>query len=207
SLFGIDLTQTPEELLAPENIGPTRGFELREETRNTDHYDERQDITAGYLMGDVTLGKWRFIGGARVERSIQQVKTFEPFKESVPSVFANLDDTDWLPSIGAVYALTSSMNLRAGFSRTVSRPQFRELSPFEFTDVTGGRSSVGNPDLLRTLITNYDVRYEWYPAIDELVAVSYFYKNLDDPIEQIVEPGANIRTSFRNADRARNQGL
>ncbi len=207
SLFGLDLTQSPEQLLAYDNIDDTRGFELREETRNTDHYDARQDITAGYAMGDVTFGKWRFIGGARVERSIQQVKTFEPFRAGVAGVFANLDDTDWLPSIGGVYAITPSMNLRAGFSRTVSRPQFRELSPFEFTDVTGGRSAVGNPDLLRTLITNYDVRYEWYYSQTELFAVSYFRKNLDDPIEQIVEPGANIRTSFRNAERAINQGL
>lgn len=207
SLFGLDLTLSPEELLSYDNIDDTRGFELREETRNTDHYDARQDITAGYAMGDVTFGKWRFIGGARVERSIQQVKTFEPFRAGVSGVFANLDDTDWLPSIGGVYAITPSMNVRAGFSRTVSRPQFRELSPFEFTDVTGGRSAVGNPDLLRTLITNYDVRYEWYYSQTELFAVSYFRKNLDDPIEQIVEPGANIRTSFRNAERAINQGL
>lgn len=207
SLFGIDLTQTPEELLSTENIDPDRGFEIREETRNTDTFVARQDVTAGYLMGDVTIGKWRFIGGARVERSIQQVRTFEPFKASTPSVNANLDNTDWLPSIGAVYSLTPTQNIRAGYSRTLSRPQFRELSPFEFTDVTGGRSSVGNPDLLRTLITNYDVRYEWYLTPNEIFSVSYFYKGLDDPIEQVVEPGATIRTSFRNADRATNQGL
>ena len=206
-VFGLDLTAPPEDLLAPENIEPDRGFELREETRNTDHYDALQNITAGYAMGDLTYGHWRFIGGARVERSIQQVKTFEPFNESVATVNANLDDTDWLPSFGTVYAITPSMNVRAGFSRTVSRPQFRELSPFEFTDVTGGRSSVGNPTLERTLITNYDVRYELYFSPSELFAVSYFYKRLDDPIEAVVEPGANIRTSFRNAEEARNQGL
>lgn len=207
SLFGFDLTDSPEELLVAENINPTRGFEIREETRNTDTFVARQDVTAGYLMGDVTIGKWRFIGGARVERSIQQVRTFEPFKPSTPAVNANLDNTDWLPSIGAVYAITPTQNLRAGFSRTVSRPQFRELSPFEFTDVTGGRSSVGNPDLRRTLITNFDVRYEWYLTPDEILAVSFFSKSLDDPIETVVEPGANIRSSFRNADRATNRGL
>lgn len=204
----IDLSAPPEELLSYDNIDPNRGFELREETRNTDHYDARQDTTAGYAMGDVTFGKWRFIGGARVERSTQQVKTFEPFKlDTVPGVFADLDDTDWLPSVGGVYALTPTMNVRAGFSRTVSRPQFRELSPFEFTDVVGGRSSVGNPDLRRTLITNWDLRYEWYLSPNELISASYFYKDLNDPIEQIVEPGANVRTSFRNADKAINQGL
>jgi hypothetical protein len=208
-LTDLDRTAPPEVLLAPENIRPTNGFEIQETTRATDHYDALQNITAGYGMADITWSRWRFIGGARVERSIQRVNTFTPFTVGVPTSTANLDDTDVLPSVGVVYALTAAntMNIRAGFSRTVTRPQFRELSPFEFTDVTGGRSVVGNPDLTRTLITNYDVRYEWFPGPNDLLAFSYFYKQLDDPIEQIVEPGANLRTSFRNADQAQNQGL
>ncbi|HQR39349.1 MAG TPA: TonB-dependent receptor [Blastocatellia bacterium] len=206
-LTGIDLTSSPEELLVDENISPDRGFELREETRNTDAYVAKQDITAGYLMGDITYGRWRFLGGVRVERSLQKVTTFEPFTESSPVETANLDNTDWLPGIGVVFSLTQTMNIRGGYSRTVSRPQFRELSPFEFTDVTGGRSVVGNPDLVRTLITNYDLRYEWYPATNEVFAVSYFYKHFDDPIETVIEPGAVSRSSFRNAESAKDQGI
>jgi outer membrane receptor protein involved in Fe transport len=207
SVYSLDPTQPPEVLLAPENINPDTGFELREETRNTDHYDALQNIAAGYAMADLNAGKWRFIGGVRYERSIQRVNTFEPFEPSVPTVGANLDDSDWLPSLGIAYNLTAEMALRAGLSRTVSRPQFRELSPFEFTDVTGGRSVVGNPDLLRTTIDNYDLRWEWYFATGELLAVSGFYKRLNDPIETVIEPGANIRASYRNAQAARNAGL
>jgi TonB-dependent receptor len=99
------------------------------------------------------------------------------------------------------------MSLRGGFSRTLARPQFRELSPFEFTDVTGGRSSVGNPDLKRTLITNYDVRYEWFLTPTDLVALSVFHKDLDDPIEIVVQAQTTLITSYRNADKARNTGL
>ena len=40
------------------------------------------------------------------------------------------------------------MNLRGAFSQTLSRPNFRELAPFDFTDVTGGNTVVGNPDLV-----------------------------------------------------------
>lgn len=207
SLFGIDPTQTPEQLLASENIDPDRGFEIRETTRATDHFDALNNITAGYAMGDVTFGKWRFIGGARVERAIFRVNTFEPFKDSVPVISAELDDTDWLPSIAGVYAVTSTMNIRAGYSRTIARPQFRELSPFEFTDVTGGRSKVGNPNIQRTRIDNFDARYEWFPTPSELISVGYFYKRLDDPIETVVRPGPLLVTSFTNADEARNQGL
>ena len=205
----IDTRLPPEQLLTPENIRGDRGFELREETRETDHYDALHNVTAAYAMADWTIKRWRFIVGARIEKSAQRVVTFEPFNPSLEStVAANLDNTDVLPSVGIVYGLKNgSMNVRAGYSRTVARPQFRELSPFEFTDVTGGRSVVGNPDVIRTLISNYDFRYEWYFKPGELLAVSFFYKDLKDPIEVVIEPTVNLRASFFNADRARNKGL
>ncbi len=207
-LQNIDISQSPEQLLVQANISPDRGFEIREETRTTDHYDALHNITAGYLMADLSWKKWRFIGGVRGERSIQRVQTFEPYRPEVIPVSANLDDTDWLPSVGLAYNFRNqTMSLRGGFSRTVARPQFRELSPFEFTDVTGGRSSVGNPNLTRTLITNYDVRYEWFLTPTDLLALSVFHKDIDDPIEIIVQAQTTLITSYRNADKARNTGM
>jgi len=206
-LSGVDTTLRPELLLVPSNINPDT-FEIREETRNTDHYDALQNITAGYLMGDLTWGRWRFIGGARVERSQQRVNTFEPFVVSPNIVVADLDDTDILPSIGIARAFRNdTMNLRVGFSRTVARPQFRELSPFEFTEIVGGRSSVGFAGLTRTLITNYDIRYEWFVSPGELIAVSVFHKDFDDPIETVVQAQTTLINSYRNADKARNTGV
>lgn len=206
-LSGIDTSLRPEELLVPANINPDT-FEIREETRNTDHYDALHNITAGYLMGDLTFGRWRFIGGARLERSQQRVNTFEPFASNPNNVIADLDDKDLLPSIGIARALRhDTMSVRAGFSRTVARPQFRELSPFEFTDITGGRSTVGFPGLRRTLISNYDVRYEWFVSPGELIAVSVFHKDFDDPIETVVQAQTTLINSFRNVDKARNTGI
>ena len=40
-----------------------------------------------------------------------------------------------------------------------------------------------------------------------MLAASFFYKQFDDPIERIVEPTAQLRTSFANADTAKNRGL
>lgn len=207
-LTALDTSLAPEQLLTAANIKSPNGFEVREETRTTDHYDALHNIAAGYLMADYTRKNWRFIGGARVEKSDQRVNTFEPYRPEFVPVAANLEDTDVLPSAGLVYAFRNgAMNFRAGFSRTVARPQFRELSPFEFTDVTGGRSAVGNPGVRRTLISNYDARYEWFFGSSELLAVGFFHKDLDDPIEVVVEATTQLRTSFRNAEKARNTGV
>jgi outer membrane receptor protein involved in Fe transport len=201
-----DASQPPEVLFAPENIGPI--FELREETRNTDTYAADQTITAGYGMVDLPFTEtWRFVGGLRVERSEQNVETFDLFAVDPTTIVSNLDDTDVLPGLNLIYSLSGAQNLRFGYSRTVNRPEFRELAPFEFTDVVGGRATVGNPDLTRALISNYDVRWEWFPRSSEVIAASFFYKDFQDPIERTVQATAQLRTSYANAEAATNLGF
>ena len=101
-------------------------------------------------MLDLSIDNWRFIGGARVEADSQRVETFDPFDRTAPTgVSTRLDNTDLLPAFSVVYRLDNDMNLRGGYGRTLNRPEFRELSPFEFTDVVGGRAVVGNPELVR----------------------------------------------------------
>jgi hypothetical protein len=204
----LDLTRTPEQLFTAANIGSA--FELREETRTTDAYDAAQQVLAFYAMTDVSLGpRTRLIGGARVEQYEQRVNTFDLFDfDDPPAVIpALLESTDVFPGVNLVQALTPQANLRISYSQTVNRPEFRELAPFEFTDVVGGRATVGNPDLERALIQNVDVRFEAFPSGDEVLAASVFYKYFDSPIERIVEPTAQLRTSFTNAESASNFGI
>lgn len=203
---GVDLSRPPEELYAPENIGPV--FQLREETRNTDTYEAGQDVMAGYGLLDLPISeKWRFIGGARVERSDQTVDTYDLFNPDRVAVSTVLENTDLLPGVSVVYQMTPAQNFRFGYGHTVNRPEFRELAPFEFTDVVGGRAVVGNPDLRRALIKNVDVRWEWFPRTSEVFAASFFYKDFTDPIEQVVQATAQLRTSFENALGATNKGF
>lgn len=206
-LRGIDVALPANQLLAPENIRPD-GFEIREETRVTDRYDAEHRIAATYAMVDLAVGpRWRFALGARIERSTQEVLTFNPFDPTRNRQQSLLENTDPLPAVNAIYALTGGTNLRFGYSQTISRPDFRELAPFDFTDVIGGRTVLGNPDLLRAKIHNFDGRWEWFPGGNQLVAASFFFKQFDDPIEQIVQPTVGLRTTFGNAESARNYGI
>ncbi|MFA6956860.1 MAG: TonB-dependent receptor [Thermoanaerobaculia bacterium] len=200
-----DLTGAPEDIYTSENIRPT-GFELREFTGVNDAYDATHDIDAAYLMADWTRGRWRLIGGARYEDSLQQVITFNPFdlENEVESVN---DDRDVLPSLNVVYQASPLTNLRFAYGRSLNRPEFRELSPFTFTEVAGGRSVSGNPDLEQATLDSYDLRWEMFPRPGEVFAVSAFYKNIDQPIERIVQPTSDLRLSFVNADKATLYGV
>ena len=208
---GIDLSQPAEVLFTAANIGDI--FELKEETRGTDRYDAAQDVGSFYGMIDLPLSaSTRLVTGARIETFTQVVETLDPFAGTIDQQTADvqrasLDETDIFPAINFVYALRPDQNVRLGYSQTVNRPEFREVSPFEFTDVVGGRAIVGNPNLNQSLIQNVDLRWEWFPGAEEVLSASVFYKQFDDPIERIVEPTAQLRTSFANADTASNVGL
>ncbi len=203
----VNLSESPEILFQSQNIAP-RVFELRESTRSTDNYLADHNIYSGYMMLDLPLSaKWQVMTGVRLESSGQEVTTYDPFAATRKEINANLETLDWLPGLNVTYRLTERMNLRLAASRTITRPDFRELAPFEFTDFVGGRTILGNPDLERTQIDNFDFRWETFPQIGGILAVSAFYKRFQKPIEQIVQPQAEVRITYENAEGAHNYGL
>jgi TonB-dependent receptor len=201
----MDLTLTPDELFVADNIS-SDGFEIKEETRPTDTYEASHDVTAGYVMTDLTFGRWRFVGGVRYEDSAIEVTTFDPFNLDADPILSTVEDDELMPALSATYRLGDRSNLRGAFSRTVNRPEFRELAPFEFTDVVGGRSARGNPELGSAVISSFDVRYEWFPDTFGVVAASLFYKDFTDPIERTLESSVELVSTWRNVDSASNYG-
>lgn len=201
---GINIYQDIENILIPENIKPT-GFQLEEDTRSTDNYKAEQMLDSGYAMIDIPIiSKLRLVTGARVEFSDQKVTTFDLFNPSDEPIIGQVKETDIMPAVNLTYSFTENMNIRAAASQTISRPSFRELSKFEFTDI-GGRAVIGNPDLKRALIQNYDLRWEWYTGITEYLTFAVFYKHFKDPIEKTIKiTSAELTSSWQNAKSAYN---
>ncbi|MDI1445370.1 TonB-dependent receptor [Polyangium sp. 6x1] len=210
----IPIAQTPEEaaayslppdqLFTSEYIG--RALTLDEYTRPSDSYDATQRTFAGYFMTDASLRPWmRVVLGARVEASSQRLDTFDSSTGLPRQV--DLSTTDLLPSLGLVFKTSDRSNLRASVTRTVARPQLRELAPFSFTDYFGAREMQGNPDLDRTTIVNADLRFEFFPTLAEVAAISVFYKDFSKPIEQIIIPSNRGIVSYQNAKGAQNAGI
>ncbi|MDZ7650900.1 MAG: outer membrane beta-barrel protein [Cytophagales bacterium] len=53
--------------------------------------------------------------------------------------------------------------VRAAYSRTVNRPEFRELAPFLYYQFEYEAALIGSPDLKTAFIDNIDLRWEMYP--------------------------------------------
>jgi outer membrane receptor for ferrienterochelin and colicin len=169
-------------------------------------YAAEDRLAAGYGMLELGVtDRIRVIGGARVERSEVTVTSDPTFGETD---VAHPGYTDVLPALAVNVDLTDRQKVRFSASQTLARPEYRELSAIAYRDVIGEELVRGNGGLRRTLIQNYDARWEWYPAGDEVVSVGVFAKQFDGPIERIYLPTSGSRiVSFANAESAFNYGL
>ena len=198
------LALSMEEIFIPENIAPD-AFELREFTRATDNYLATNESESWYVNGEVNFDdRLRLNGGMRVEDFRQTVDTFDLFRDA--QVNTSQDSEDYLPALSATL-IQNDHQFRLAYSETLSRPDFRELSPAAFTDPITGREVVGNPDLLITSITNYDFRWEWYFGFSDYISIGVFYKEFENPIESIIQGGATGLQTFTNAAAGENQGI
>lgn len=169
-------------------------------------YQAEDRLLAGYAMAEIWVtDRVRAITGARVEQSDMRVvsePTVGAAAETDPSF------TDVLPSLALNVTLTNSQSLRLSASQTLSRPEYRELARVQYRDVLGAENVVGNPDLVRALIRNFDVRWELYPSSGEIFSIALFGKLFENPIERIYlgTSGTKVVT-FMNAESATNYGV
>jgi TonB-dependent receptor len=201
----VDLTAPPEVILDPTNILDNQ-LTFQENTNRKDSFHATEEIAAIYSMFDLPLwSDWlRLVAGVRTEYSYIDLQTYSEDKEPADATFNQttiINNTDPIPGVNLILTPRSDMNVRAGFSKTVSRPEFRELSPIQFPEPQGLRTTVGNPLLVEAHVTNYDLRWEWFFTPLELASASFFYKALDKPIETILVPvGSTNANSFANAE-------
>jgi outer membrane receptor protein involved in Fe transport len=160
----------------------TFGTYIEEATRPSDSYDGWQDVGALYGMIELPVfGKFNFVGGVRYETTKMKVAS-----QDKTLAKGKLDNRDYLPSINLIYNLGQDINIRTAYGRTIARPTLRELAPYASYEFVRDFIFIGNPNLKRTLIDNYDLRWEWFDRPGEIMAVSGFYKSFNNPIERVL---------------------
>ncbi|RYD33437.1 MAG: TonB-dependent receptor, partial [Verrucomicrobiaceae bacterium] len=169
--------------------------------------DAGTTVTAAYLQGDLKVGDWSVIGGARFEseeRTFEVLRGLNPTGTIVP--FTSVKNDYLLPAININRNFGDDDQFKTTFawSRTVARPTFFEFAPIRTVDQASGDTFQGNPNLTDTLIDNYDLRWEWTPEPTSLLAVSLFHKQLDSPIAQAYSLGDR---TFINGDSGSLQGV
>ena len=190
-------------IFSNENINNQNGWVLEEGTKPDDSYKADNTLLSGYINTELPLGKFDINMGVRIENNTQKLRAFSNGNP------VNVDNpvTSILPSLNIGYNINEKSLVRAAYSRTVNRPEFREIAPFLFYDFEYEVLKFGNADLKVATIDNIDFRYEWYPSKGETISFGGFYKKFTNPIEQIIQRTAEDPSfNFKNATSAVNYG-
>ena len=179
------------------------------ELENT--YSGQLDVHALYADATYKVGdKLTIVPGLRVEAFNQEIE-YNVINLAFNNPGSNeATETFILPSINVKYALTEDQNLRFSASRTVSNPEFKEVAPFVYENVTDRVG--GNPDLLNdpafSTILNFDAKYEWFLDRGEILSLGAFAKVINDPVNLVsANDATGTQRFFRTGDKAEIFGI
>ena len=157
---------------------------------------------AGYGKINAQIGdRLNIDAGVRWEKAVQTVVPIQVF--NVPGASGAATDLIreyWLPAATLTFDLNDQMKARLSASKTIARPQFRELINQPYFDPDTNRAYRGNPLLVDSQLYNGEARFEYYFAPEQRLSVAGFYKKIKNPIEAFV--GSDLTTSFANAPEA-----
>tara|TARA_R110002167_G_scaffold233264_10_gene438532 strand:+ start:1823 stop:4591 length:2769 start_codon:yes stop_codon:yes gene_type:complete len=171
-----------------------------------DTYDGALDSKAAFADFNVGLNKWNFNAGLRYQNDNISVnydvgnipgRVGESAKE-----YNNL-----YPSLNIKYDINEKNAFRLALSKTITLPEFKEISPFEYVSQTG-QVTRGNPNLEASKDLNYDLKWEYFPSTGQLVSLAAFYKDIQDPINQVQDRGsAGVFSYFNSGEKAEVYGF
>jgi TonB-dependent receptor len=194
----------PDYLLGPAVI-EYYGIGLVETTETDPAFAAQLRTHAGYLQLQADLtDSLELSAGARYEQGEQQVRPLQVFDSLTNSgASTNLDNDYVLPGATLTWRFADNMQMRFNASKTIARPQFRELMFQSYFDPESNRRYRGNPLLGDSEFVNAEGRFEWYFAAEERLSAAAFYKKIDRPIEAFTGFDDNTPvTSFANAPEA-----
>ena len=204
-------------IFIPENVGyygsgdAGNVFAFTAVTGFTGEYEGNHDLRAYYAMADrefeLAGQDFRLVGGVRWEDSDLSVDTIESLEDPEP-ITTGIDKLDVLPSANLTWRTRDDLNVRLAHYRSVNRPEFRELANVNYFDFSNNRNVMGNPDLRRAFLRNWDARVEFFPVIGEVLAASYFYKSISNAIEETLIPNPErFVQSWFNSPKGKNYGF
>ncbi len=163
----------------------------------------RTEAAYGQLQAELVDGLELSIG-ARYEHGEQNVRPLQVFDTLTNSgASTNIENDYVLPAATLTWKFRDDMQARFNASKTIARPQFRELMFQRYFDPETNRTYRGNPLLTDSEFVNAEARYEWYFAPEQRFTIAGFYKQIDSPIEAFTGFNDNSpETSFANAPEA-----
>lgn len=199
----------PESIDAVSAIFTQENFDnniLKLNELEPDLYDGTLQSVAGFANFSGTLGKFSVAAGLRFQKDDIDVD-FDVNNFPGRTGQATKDYRRLYPSFNLKYEINEQHSLRFANSTTRTLPEFKEIAPFEYVSPQA-QVTRGNPDIEASTNYNYDLKWEFFPSNDQLVSVTGFYKEIEDPINKVQDRGsAGVFSYFNSAEKAEIYGL
>jgi hypothetical protein len=208
----------PSEDLGAGNINAEGIYLVEQTSSDADEYNGNSTLNAAFVMLEHHYPLFKANGrnqllkviyGLRGEQ-FNQYLTNEYFDKELGKKLADGGiTTDLLPSLNIIAPITGKTGLRLAYYKTVNRPEMREMAPFSFYNFNLNSEIIGNTQLKRALLHNFDIRYEIFPGKEDMFSIGAFSKRIINPIEFSLETSQPaIRTfSYQNEKSAEIRGL
>ncbi|MEA3434330.1 MAG: carboxypeptidase-like regulatory domain-containing protein [Campylobacterota bacterium] len=177
-----------------------------------DYFDGYVDETSPYISWmskpyddlEVLLGL-RYVS---LDQNIDQYKEDktnpDPAKRRlIQKERSTLTIDDYFPSLSVKYKHSEKQYFDLAASKTYIMPDMREFTEGEYFHPFDVATIVGNPNLLNTIIYNFDLKYSYFFSDRENIKLGLFYKYMQDPIEDVMLPSSSLPIySFSNTESA-----
>nr|WP_246426236.1 TonB-dependent receptor [Sphingomonas kyeonggiensis] len=168
-------------------------------------YQLNEKVAAAFAEANFRTDRFNLRAGLRYDSTVNNIDLFaqDANRPATPNkgaqyvpVARKADYAYLLPSVIANYDFGDGVIVRAGYSKTIGRPNFTYYAISEtigLPDDSEDAISItrGNPDLKPRTSNNFDLSFEWYPTRGSLVSLALFYKDIKNLIfaQNITEPG------------------
>lgn len=163
-------------------------YYAEDERLRLQNYRSAESISAAYIMTKIQLAeRLTIIPGVRVERTQTSFEgLFGRSFELEGQVFIDAQDTigsqdytELLPMVQLKYQILPWMDVRLAATRTLARPNFFDLIPWQQIDDINQVVQRGNAALQHTTAWNYDLAFSFYNKYG-LFTIGGFHKRLNN---------------------------
>lgn len=168
----------------------------------------------GYVMARLGGDDWSGNIGLRVVQTRQRstgnitgvpagpgVVTGNPFGLYLPTTISR-SYTDFLPSANFNFDLTDELKLRFGAARVIARADYTDLVPRVSLNPGTLTADAGDPFVEPYRANQFDLSLEWYPSNDTIVALAFYYKDIESYIvNRLVQRTFPVETATPNLSR------
>ena len=155
------------------------------------NYFGDENVYGAYGMATLEFNPITVLLGARVEHTassyegrVVEYNRFNQFEDAVDTS-ASANQTYLFPNAQLSFDLSPQAGLKAAYSRTIARPEFNLLAPFELLTPQDTTIFSGNPDLDPIISDNIDVMVDYIFQDGGSVTIAGFYKTMSGFIEPV----------------------